>query len=108
MGVVNVTPDSFSDGGACGPTGGRRRCEHGLRRPGEGADLLDVGGEATNPRAQPIDADAEIGVSCPSSSASRPGPARRFSVDTTKAAVARADGSSVLVDAVTDYADPYA
>ena len=49
MGIVNVTPDSFSDGGAfLDPSAA---IEHGLRLAGEGADILDVGGESTRPGA---------------------------------------------------------
>ena len=59
MGVVNVTPDSFSDGGRFFDPG--RAIEHGLALAREGADLLDVGGESTNPFvSQPVDAAEEI------------------------------------------------
>ena len=53
MGVVNVTPDSFSDGGLHFDTG--RAIEHGRKLIEEGADLLDIGGESTRPGAAPID-----------------------------------------------------
>jgi dihydropteroate synthase len=53
MGVVNVTPDSFSDGGQHFDTG--RAVEHGRRLIEEGADLLDIGGESTRPGAAPVD-----------------------------------------------------
>jgi dihydropteroate synthase len=53
MGVVNATPDSFSDGGAYDPIA------HGLRLAEEGADILDVGGESTRPNATPVDAVEE-------------------------------------------------
>jgi dihydropteroate synthase len=54
MGVVNVTPDSFSDGGAfLDPDAA---IAQGRRLAGEGADLLDVGGESTRPGAAPVDA----------------------------------------------------
>jgi dihydropteroate synthase len=59
MGIVNVTPDSFSDGGRFFDPG--RAIEHGLALAREGADLLDVGGESTNPFvSQPVDAAEEI------------------------------------------------
>ena len=58
MGIVNVTPDSFSDGGRYADP--RAAVEHGLALWREGADILDVGGEATNPRATPITADEEL------------------------------------------------
>jgi dihydropteroate synthase len=53
MGVVNATPDSFSDGGAYDPI------ERGLQLAEEGADILDVGGESTRPNAAPVDAAEE-------------------------------------------------
>jgi dihydropteroate synthase len=57
MGIVNVTPDSFSDGGQfCDPG---RAVEHALRLVAEGADLLDIGGESTRPYATPVSADEE-------------------------------------------------
>ena len=59
MGIVNVTPDSFSDGGRFFDPG--RAIEHGLALAREGADLLDVGGESTNPFvSQPVDVAEEI------------------------------------------------
>ena len=57
-GIVNVTPDSFSDGGEFIEP--QRAIEHGLKLVEEGADLLDIGGESTRPGAQPISADEEI------------------------------------------------
>ena len=57
MGIVNVTPDSFSDGGRHGDIeAAQRHCEQLLR---DGADLLDIGGESTRPGAAPVPADAE-------------------------------------------------
>ncbi len=58
MGVVNVTPDSFSDGGSYFDAG--RAIAHGIELRAQGADILDIGGEATNPRATPIDAAEEL------------------------------------------------
>jgi dihydropteroate synthase len=57
MGIVNVTPDSFSDGGRHADTEAALR--HARRLLDEGADILDVGGESTRPGAQPVDADEE-------------------------------------------------
>src|SRR5436190_15413747 len=58
MGVVNVTPDSLSDGGRyLDPAAA---VEHGLRLAGEGADLLDVGGESTRPGAAPVSTEDEL------------------------------------------------
>ena len=58
MGIVNVTPDSFSDGGEHATT--EQAVAHGLRLVGEGADMLDVGGESTRPGAQPVDVEEEL------------------------------------------------
>src|SRR5262245_2692318 len=57
MGIVNVTPDSFSDGGAYFDA--ECAIKHGLRLIAEGADILDIGGESTRPGAQPVDAEEE-------------------------------------------------
>ncbi|HEX4385338.1 MAG TPA: dihydropteroate synthase [Myxococcales bacterium] len=83
MGIVNATPDSFSDGGRYDPV------EHALELIQEGADLLDIGGESTRPDAQPVDAAAELERVMPvlRACASQKIP---LSIDTTKAEVARA------------------
>ena len=58
MGVVNVTPDSFSDGGKFQST--NQAVEHALRLAEEGADILDIGGESTHPGAPPVDESEEL------------------------------------------------
>ena len=58
MGIVNVTPDSFSDGGQHADVGAA--VAHGLRLVADGADILDVGGESTRPFSSPVDVDEEI------------------------------------------------
>ncbi|HEX7972700.1 MAG TPA: dihydropteroate synthase [Thiobacillus sp.] len=58
MGIVNATPDSFSDGGRY--AAGERAIEHGLRLREEGADILDIGGESTRPGATPVETDEEL------------------------------------------------
>ncbi len=58
MGIVNVTPDSFSDGGAHGTP--EAAIAHGLRLAEEGADILDVGGESTRPGAEPVGVEEEL------------------------------------------------
>lgn len=58
MGIVNVTPDSFSDGGSFAAA--ERAIEHGLRLREDGADILDVGGESTRPGATPIEVQLEL------------------------------------------------
>ena len=57
MGVLNVTPDSFSDGGCFADPG--TAIQHGLAMHAAGADYVDVGGESTRPGAERVDADAE-------------------------------------------------
>src|ERR1043166_10189846 len=58
MGVLNVTPDSFSDGGNYFTS--KKAIEHGLKMAGAGADVIDVGGESTRPRAEPVSPDEEL------------------------------------------------
>jgi dihydropteroate synthase len=58
MGIVNVTPDSFSDGGCFLDPG--KAIEQGLQLAAEGADLLDIGGESTRPGAEPVPIDEEL------------------------------------------------
>jgi dihydropteroate synthase len=58
MGIVNVTPDSFSDGGLCAST--ERALAHAVRLIEEGADWLDIGGESTRPGSAPVDAEEEL------------------------------------------------
>ena len=87
MGIVNVTPDSFSDGGRHLDPGAA--VAHGLRLVAEGADMLDVGGESTRPFAEPVDADEEwrrVGEVVRRLAAEGGVP---VSIDTSKAAVAR-------------------
>jgi dihydropteroate synthase len=57
MGIVNITPDSFSDGGRF--YGARAAIEHALRMVGEGADIIDIGGESTRPGAQSVSAEEQ-------------------------------------------------
>ena len=86
MGVVNVTPDSFSDGGKY--LGLEQAVAHGMQLWRDGADILDVGGEATNPKAEPIDVAEECRRVLPVIERLVNAGAR-VSVDTTKALVAR-------------------
>lgn len=106
MGVVNVTPDSFSDGGRWFDAG--RAIEHGLRMVGEGADIVDVGGESTQPGAQRVPADEELRRVLPVvTELARQGVV--VSVDTMRAEVAAAavDAGAVLVNDVSGgMADP--
>ncbi|MFO0286678.1 MAG: dihydropteroate synthase, partial [Brevundimonas sp.] len=63
MGIVNVTPDSFSDGGRLGSA--EAAVAHGLRLVADGAAILDVGGESTRPGATPVTVDEEIARTAP-------------------------------------------
>jgi dihydropteroate synthase len=88
MGVVNTTPDSFSDGGRCFEPSSA--VEHALALHAEGAAWLDVGGESTRPGAAAIDEREEIRRVVPVIAALRERCSARLSIDTRKAAVARA------------------
>src|SRR5215218_1934805 len=87
MGVVNVTADSFSDGGRFLEPA--RAIEHGLALAAAGADLLDIGGESTRPGSLPVSADEELARVLPVLQGLRAATAVPLSVDTTKASVAR-------------------
>ncbi|HBR67917.1 MAG TPA: dihydropteroate synthase, partial [Rhodospirillaceae bacterium] len=87
MGVVNVTPDSFSDGGQF--FNPERAIEHGLRLLEEGADILDIGGESTRPGAQSVDLEEEIDRVVPVIEGLAKS-ARYISIDTRHAATMRA------------------
>jgi dihydropteroate synthase len=112
MGIVNVTPDSFSDGG--GFVQASAAIEHGRTLVAEGAAIVDVGGESTRPGAEPVSLQEELrrvqpvveGLAAADSGA--PGRAR-ISIDTSKAAVARAAldaGASLVNDVSSLRADP--
>jgi dihydropteroate synthase len=102
MGILNVTPDSFWDGGQhSGVDAALRRADLLIA---EGADILDVGGESTRPGARPVAADAEIDRVVPVVKAlAHRFPAVSLSVDTMKAAVARAalDAGADIVNDVS-------
>ena len=97
MGVLNVTPDSFSDGGRWLDAGAA--VAHGLRMVEEGADVVDVGGESTRPGAEPVGTEEELRRVLPVVEALAPHV--RVSIDTRKAEVAEAAlaaGASLLTD----------
>src|ERR1700754_3476024 len=100
MGVVNVTPDSFSDGGAFEDAADA--IAHGRRLAGEGAAILDIGGESTRPGADPVPVEEELRRGIPVGE----GPAgARISIDTMKLAVAKAavDAGATYVNDVTAF-----
>ncbi len=88
MGIVNVTADSFSDGGRYAAT--EAALNHALALIEDGADILDIGGESTRPGAQPVDADAEVARTVPLIRAIRARWDGPISIDTMKPTVARA------------------
>lgn len=105
MGIVNVTPDSFSDGGQFHTVG--QAVDHGLRLVADGADLVDVGGESTRPGAVDVSIEEELNRVVPVVQALS---ARGVvvSVDTSKAAVAVAamDAGAEIVNDVTGFRNP--
>jgi dihydropteroate synthase len=106
MGIVNVTPDSFSDGGLF--LDADSAIVHGRELLAEGADILDIGGESTRPGAEPVAADQELRRVIPVIEALAADGAR-ISIDTTKAAVARRAleaGASIVNDVAALRFDP--
>ncbi len=107
MGVVNVTPDSFSDGGRFFDP--EAAVAHGLALAAAGADVLDVGGESTRPGAAPVDAAEETRRVVPVVSRLARDASVPVSVDTMKASVAAAAlraGASMINDVSAGLADP--
>ena len=107
MGVVNVTPDSFSDGGRYFDA--EKAVARGLELAAEGADILDVGGESTRPGSLPVPAAEELRRVVPVIKALLERTAVLLSVDTTKAAVARAAfdaGADIVNDTSAFRFDP--
>lgn len=106
MGIVNVTPDSFSDGGRFLDPG--IAIDHGLKLAAEGADILDVGGESTRPNATPVPEDEELRRITPVVKALVQQSGKPVSIDTYKPAVARAAldlGASLINDIAGNRAD---
>jgi dihydropteroate synthase len=103
MGVVNVTPDSFSDGGRYAAPD--VAIAHGLKLAEAGADVLDVGGESTRPGSQPISAEEELARVLPVIEGLRARTQVPLSVDTTKAAVAREvlKAGAVLINDISGF-----
>ena len=108
MGVVNVTPDSFSDGGLfLDPDAAVR---HGLELDAEGAAILDIGGESTRPRAAPVSADEELRRVLPViTGLVSAGVGAQISIDTSKAIVAAealGAGATIVNDVTALRGDP--
>ncbi|WP_340020689.1 dihydropteroate synthase [Paenibacillus sp. FSL K6-1096] len=108
MGILNVTPDSFSDGGLW--TDPERAVQHALQMAAEGADIIDIGGESTRPGHQPVAAEEELARVLPViESIHRAAPHLVLSIDTYKAEVARQAlqaGAHIINDVWGAKADP--
>jgi dihydropteroate synthase len=101
MGILNVTPDSFSDGGKY--LDADAAVEHGLKLAAQGADVLDVGGESTRPGSMPVDAEEELRRVVPVIEALCQRTDVPVSIDTSKAPVARhaIDAGAEIINDVT-------
>jgi dihydropteroate synthase len=107
MGVINVTPDSFSDGGNFFTA--EKAIEHGMRMAAEGAQIIDVGGESTRPGAESVSAKEELARVLPVIAKLHENISVFLSIDTTKSAVAREAleaGASIINDVSGGRADP--
>ncbi|WP_251037686.1 dihydropteroate synthase [Paenibacillus albidus] len=108
MGILNVTPDSFSDGGLWDEP--KRAAEHALQMAADGADIIDIGGESTRPGHEPVSLEEELARVLPViESIHRAAPHLPLSVDTYKAEVARqalAAGAHLINDVWGCKADP--
>jgi dihydropteroate synthase len=108
MGIVNVTPDSFSDGGLF--LQAEAAIEHGRALVAQGAEIVDVGGESTRPGAEPVSAAEELERVQPViEGLAGEGAGAQISIDTSKAVVARAAleaGASLVNDVSALRADP--
>ena len=101
MGIVNVTPDSFSDGGSfLDPLAA---CKQGLKLVEEGADILDIGGESTRPGSHSVPLEEEIQRVIPVIERLRQETKALISIDTNKAAVAQAamDAGADIINDIT-------
>ena len=107
MGILNVTPDSFSDGGKYLAV--ERAVEHGRRMAREGADIIDIGGESTRPGSTAVSAEVEMTRVIPVLQALAGSTDALLSIDTTKAQVARkavASGARIINDTSALADDP--
>lgn len=101
MGILNVTPDSCSDGGLHADT--EEAVAHGERMADEGADIIDVGGESTRPGAAPVPEEEELRRVIPVVRSLAAHTRAAISIDTSKAAVARAavDAGAEIINDIT-------
>src|SRR5260370_34956154 len=99
MGVLNVTPDSFSDGGQFFAT--EAAVNHGIQMAQSGADIIDVGGESTRPGATPVPPNDKMERVLPGIEQLAQAISIPLSIDTSKALVARAaieHGAPIITD----------
>ncbi len=106
MGILNVTPDSFSDGGRWNSPDAAR--EHAFSLLAHGADMIDIGGESTRPGAVPVSEGEELSRVIPSLEAFADSVSVPISVDTMKASVARAsvEAGADIINDVSSLSDP--
>ena len=107
MGVLNITPDSFSDGGHFAGFG--TAVEHGLAMERDGAAIIDVGGESTRPGSEPVSLEEELRRTIPAIMALQLRVTAAVSVDTCKAEVARralSAGAKIVNDVSALRSDP--
>jgi dihydropteroate synthase len=107
MGIVNVTPDSFSDGGQF--LDPKQAVAHALQLIEQGADILDIGGESTRPGSSPVSVEEELRRVAPVIEALAPQIAVPLSIDTSKAEVARhclQAGAAIVNDVTSLTGDP--
>ncbi|HDJ22900.1 MAG TPA: dihydropteroate synthase, partial [Candidatus Aminicenantes bacterium] len=107
MGILNVTPDSFSDGGRF--LSPERAIEHGLQMVEQGADIIDIGGESSRPGSNPVTAEEEVERILPVIKGLRKQTNCFLSVDTTKAYVAQQaldEGVDIINDISAGRFDP--
>ena len=108
MGIVNVTPDSFSDGGQF--LDPQKAVDHGLRLVAEGADILDIGGESTRPYSQPVSHELQLRRVLPAITALARQTTVPISIDSSSAAVAQAclDAGAEIINDVTGLSGDHA
>jgi len=107
MGVLNVTPDSFSDAGNFLES--EDAIAHALRMESEGAEIIDIGGESTRPGAEPVEAEEELRRVIPVIEGLRERSEVVISIDTSKAVVAEAAidlGAEIINDVTALRGDP--
>jgi dihydropteroate synthase len=107
MGVLNVTPDSFSDGGEFFAT--EAAVQHGCEMARSGAEIIDVGGESTRPGATPVSPNEEMERVVPVIKQIAPAISAHISIDTSKSEVARAAieaGAAIINDVTGGRGDP--